>query len=111
MRSVEIDKDGNPWFATWRDGVSKFDGKNWHTLKEKDGLVSNLATTIAKDRDNCLWFGTMQGLSIYDGTNWKTITSADGLSDNTIHSIEFDEEGNAWIGTEAGVTVLAYNSF
>lgn len=41
-------------------------------LTMQDGLADNTITSIYKDRDGFMWFGTNNGLSRYDGKLIKT---------------------------------------
>lgn len=51
-------------------GYAFFD-KDVHLLTMQDGLADNTVTSIYKDRDGFMWFGTNNGLSRYDGKTIK----------------------------------------
>lgn len=42
-------------------GVSKFDGTNWTTYNQNDGLAENYVTSIVVDSQDNIWFGTLGG--------------------------------------------------
>ena len=44
-----------------------FFDKDIRLLTMQDGLVDNTVTSIYKDEDGFMWFGTDNGLSRYDG--------------------------------------------
>ena len=45
-------------------------------LTMQDGLADNTITSIYKDRDGFMWFGTNNGLSRYDGKLIKNFSSS-----------------------------------
>lgn len=51
-------------------GYAFFD-KDVHLLTMQDGLADNTVTSIYKDADGFMWFGTNNGLSRYDGKTIK----------------------------------------
>jgi serine phosphatase RsbU (regulator of sigma subunit) len=89
-------------------GVIRFDGKNWTTITEADGLPKNTVSSIFQDRQGAIWFGTGgqigpgNGVGRFDGENWITYTTADGLANNTVLSIFQDRKGDMWFGTYGG---------
>lgn len=67
-----------------------------------DGLSDNRVTTIIKDRDGFMWFGTWVGISRFDGNRFTIYKSYPGdrspLKNNRIDDIIEDEEtGDLWI--------------
>ncbi|WP_207533978.1 hybrid sensor histidine kinase/response regulator transcription factor [Desertivirga arenae] len=75
----------------------------------REGLSSNIVTSILKDRFGYMWFGTDDGLNKFDGKQFTVYrhTEADSTSifSNEILDIYEDEKGNLWIATEAGITL------
>ncbi|MCX8229920.1 MAG: hypothetical protein OTJ44_08245, partial [Planctomycetota bacterium] len=53
-----LDKSGNMWFATTREGVFKYDGKTFTNISTKDGLCSDMVDAIIEDDNGLMWFGT-----------------------------------------------------
>ena len=84
--------------------MSKFNGANWTTFTNANGLVNNTVKAIAIDAQGNIWFGTYGGVSKYDGANWTTYTKANGLASDTVFSIAIDAQGNNWFGTNGGVS-------
>jgi len=89
------DPDGALWLAT-RNGLSRYDGKEFVTFTEEDGLLSNVIRCIFRDRDGLLWLGTDRGVSWYDGKQFHNLTARDGLVKNQINAICSDLDGNLW---------------
>jgi len=96
------DREGYLWFATYNDGVSRFDGQTWTTFTDKDGLADNRVTSLLQDRQDRLWFATLGGVSRFDGQTWTTFTDKDGLADNRVTSLLQDHDGHLWFGTWGG---------
>ena len=109
-----LDRDGNMWFTTNKDGIYKYDGKTFRNFTEKDGLFSNDVWSAMQDKDGVLWFGTAKGLCSYNGikfvnlplpqvdpANVSPITAYASNSTNVVTSIIQDRKGHFWIGTDA----------
>lgn len=86
-------------------------------LDIKDGLSNNSVTTIYKDKNGYMWFGTGDGLNRYDGYEFKVYRNIMGdttsLTSNNIAVVEGDARGNIWVGSAKGASVLnqAKNTF
>ena len=50
------DNHGAMWFGT-TDGLTRYDGENFHTFTTEDGLAQNTIGLIFEDRRGMLWFG------------------------------------------------------
>ncbi len=78
----------------------------------KQGLSSNTATCILKDKKGFIWVGTSEGLNRFNGYEFKVFYSLKGdlqcLSNNNVRSITEDHDGNIWVGTLNGLNM--YNS-
>lgn len=73
VTSVTQSRDGMIWFVTEGDGVfrldphSYVDGKFDIVRKDKrDGLPSNIVSSICQDRDGTLWAATLKGIVTFD---------------------------------------------
>jgi len=95
---IAEDRRGHLWWATV-EGVHRFDGHEYRTFTEADGLVNRLAWCIALDAAGDPWIGTVGGLSHFDGARFTNYTVEDGLPANEINSILRDRLGNLWFGT------------
>lgn len=109
-----LDKSGNMWFTTLKEGVFKYDGQTFTNLSEKDGLCSNVVNAIVEDHDGIMWFGTAKGLCSYDGTEFTNIplpqeetqsvspeTGFPSRKTETVLSLTQASNGDLWIGTDA----------
>jgi len=107
VTSIGFDSQGNTWFLTYEQGVSKFDGTNWTTYTHNNsGLINEFVHVLGVDSMDQVWIGTFNGLSVYDGSNWSNYTTANGLVSDNILSIAFDNQNNKWIGATGGVSMF-----
>ena len=79
---------------------------NFTALTIKDGLSSNIVTSILRDHYGFMWFGTEDGLNKFDGTNFKIYrykpNDSTSLQTNEILSLHEDQAGNLWVATSGG---------
>ncbi len=61
VKDIAQDNLGFLWFATSGGGVSRFDGKNFQTFNENNGLGGNIVTSIAVGRGDTLYFTSTWG--------------------------------------------------
>ena len=112
VQPILQDRDGHIWFCSWRDGVSRYDGRRFTTFTAEDGVVDNMVLSIIQDRVGHIWFGSLvDGVSRYDGHTFTTFTSEHGLTSNNINAIVQDREGTVWFGTNDGVSRYDGRSF
>ena len=57
VNDIIEDRTGNIWFATYNDGLVRFDGVIPHSIKEANGLPENSIHSIGEDKYGNLWFG------------------------------------------------------
>jgi len=109
-----LDKSGNIWFATTKEGVFKYDGKTFTNISTKDGLCSDMVDAIIEDDNGLMWFGTAKGLCSYDGAHFVNIPlpqeDTESVSPETglpsrkteiILSLIQAKNGDFWIGSDA----------
>ena len=104
IEHIAEDSAGYLWFATWDNGVIRFDGDEFQTFTQQDGLCGDRVFTIYLDSQDRLWFGTMNGVCWYDGTEFRHLKD-DGIADRSVQSIYEDRQGRIWLG---GTRTLGY---
>ena len=97
IEHIAEDSAGYLWFATWDNGVSRFDGDEFRNYTQQDGLVNDHVYFIQKDSQNRLWFGTANGVCWYDGAAFHHLED-DGIADRAVQFIYEDREGRIWCG-------------
>ena len=68
IEHITEDSEGYLWFATWGNGVSRFDGDEFQNFTRRDGLINDHTYFILQDSQKRLWFGTENGVCWYNGT-------------------------------------------
>ena len=104
IEHIAEDREGFLWFATWDNGVSRFDGDEFLNFSELDGLVHHQVNAILNDGRNRLWFGTSGGACWYDGENFHPV-NGEGIEGRTVGAVFEDSEGRIWFG---GNHILGY---
>lgn len=117
---VDISEDtiGNIWVIAGRSNksnIAMFDGKNWVSFNEEDGLASNKYRAIMGDSKGNVWVATSGGVCKYDGKNWSIAgTFKDFFYIGWTRVLLEDSKGNIWVGTfyqddNPGGGVLSYD--
>ena len=101
IEHIAADSEGYLWFATWDNGVSRFDGDEFQHFTERDGLCSDRTFFIQEDSQNRLWFGTANGVCWYDGSDFHHLEGPAKF----VQCIYEDREGRVWFG---GGSTLGY---
>jgi len=110
ITTIKIDSQGNKWVGTHGGGLTKFDGKTWHTYLFPD-LADPYVYDIAFDSQGQIWVANWKGVSVFDGKRWRSYSEADGLADKWVYAIGIDQEGTKWFGTERGVNSFDGNTW
>ena len=97
IEHIAEDSAGYLWFATWDNGVSRFDGDEFQNFTKQDGLVNNRVYFIQKDSQNRLWLGTAHGVCWYDGAVFHHLED-EGIAGRAVQFIYEDSEGRIWCG-------------
>jgi ligand-binding sensor domain-containing protein/serine phosphatase RsbU (regulator of sigma subunit) len=108
VTSILQDKESNLWFGTSNGGVTRFNGNQFISYTEKEGLRCFNVRSIIQDNDN-LWFGSnKKGLVIFNGKTFKTFNKQDSLFGSTILCLLKDKNNNVWI-SNYGVGIIKYD--
>lgn len=103
ISDIAVDINGGKWFST-NSGLYYLSNTwdPWVTYTTKDGLPTNILTSVAVDYESNKWIGTENnGVIFFNGLSWKNYTTADGLASNSITDIILDAKGSKWICTQA----------
>jgi ligand-binding sensor domain-containing protein/serine phosphatase RsbU (regulator of sigma subunit) len=121
VKCIVTDKNGNLWFGTNGNGVTKFDGTFFTNYSKEHGLPQNTILSIFEDKNGNLWFGTAGGgvcrfnPSAKNNTvtnAFTTYTSAQGLASDVVYAIKEDTLNNIiWFGTNLGLSALTFSPF
>ncbi len=109
------DKYGNIWFASFTNGLLRFDGDRFTVIDASYGLASDNIYSVICDDDGNIWAGTQNGVDKLTLSNSGDIISIDnfgkydgfvGIENNGNANFK-DNEGNLWFGTIKGA--IKYN--
>nr|WP_255482677.1 sensor histidine kinase [Rhodanobacter sp. MP7CTX1] len=104
------DRDGNMWISTATEGLLRINGQQVSRFTTKDGLSSDLVTSLYEDRDGDIWVGTNEGgLDRFHDGSFTTYAKEEGLADDQTYSVIQDHAGDIWVTTAAGLNRLRGN--
>lgn len=104
VSQIAEDKNGVLWFATG-NGLLKYDGVNWTNYNRlNSNLTSNQVVTIAIDKQDNKWLGTIGGgVFKFNNSQWQQYSLIEkGLNSNDVLSINIDSNGHKWFGGLGG---------
>lgn len=101
------------WFAASK-GIASYNLLSKTVTNYTNILGHDLSssTSIAIDKKDRIWIGTMNGVYVFDGKSIKHINSQTGLPSNEILSLFYDNQINKlYIGSSNGFSELDINLF
>ncbi len=109
VAGIMEDKSGDIWFASWGNGVFRYNGTTITHFMEKEGLGENYAGGMAQDKDGNMWFTMKNGICKYDpsgdaGTAFTEYTSRDGLGGTEFWGIYIEQSGIIWVTARGSTT-------
>ena len=111
LRCFEEDRDGNMWFGV-DEGAVRYDGLNWKTYTEADGIHGSPVNQICATRDGSIYFGTDRGISRLSDGEWTRLFPSPDLPSPAqpipwhIFDLEEATDGSLWAGTPWGALRL-----
>lgn len=67
---LEDRENGYLWVGSYA-GVARFDGKDFETFTESEGLLNSIVTDLHQDSKNAIWIGTAKGVSKFDSGRFR----------------------------------------
>jgi len=116
MNDILADSSGFLWFAS-DEGLTRFDGYEFHTFTTDDGLPSAAITKLLEARDGSFWLGTNKGLCHFrphlpgqpagqpKGQSAEFELYVVGTS-RFVTALIQDHLGRIWCGTNIGLFIL-----
>ncbi len=105
--ALHQDRRGFLWVGTY-GGLSRYDGRTFHTLTARDGLSANRVTDVVETADGTLVAATIGGgvCFVANGRVVDCLREADGLADDEVNDLFADGDGSVWVATTNGLTEL-----
>ncbi len=102
IHAIHQDRKGQMWLGL-REGLVRWNERDWKLFTTKDGLSANDVQAIADDRQGNLWVGTAGGglNRLRDGQS-VVFHKKDGVPGEDISALYVDADDVLWIGTFGG---------
>ncbi len=99
------DARGYLWLGSRGGGLSRFDGLEFKTFTEEDGLPNKFVNCIKIDLNGNVWVGTDEGAAWYDGQKFHSLKFPG--SDGGINDFYFEKDSIVFIATnDSGLVEL-----
>jgi len=110
VNCILVEPDGTLLFGTDGGGVSRYDGRKFVSLTDKDGLPrSGAVWGMVREPEGTLWLGPYgEGVVRYDGDDFASFTTEDGLVSDNVVSIYRKPNGEMWVDDHFGGGVSRY---
>src|SRR5688500_2894567 len=95
--SIYQDSQGYIWFGTYGGGLSRFDGINFETYNEEQGLTCSFVRSIVEYEFGLL-IGTDEGLFVFTNNQFIPYNHPKIKNKPNIRAITIDKENNIWVG-------------
>jgi ligand-binding sensor domain-containing protein/two-component sensor histidine kinase len=110
VNRIVRDSRGYLWFAT-SEGLSRFDGYEFHNYGRADGLPNRLVNDVLETRAGELWVATGNGLCRFapkekGPKRFRVYRARSGNGAAFINVLLQDRLGRIWCGTEGGLFQL-----
>ena len=103
------DKEGRMWFGV-KDGVRIYDGVDWTSYTEHDGLLGNQVKALRVARDGSVYAGTDAGISRYKDGSWSRVFPAEGSLPCNVWDLIEASDGGVWAAMWRGALRLHQGS-
>ena len=108
INSIYTDNKNRVWF-TGVNGIANYNLENDSVTSYTSILNHELSTptSVAVDKKNRVWIGTMKGLYLLEDNSIKFLNSQTGLPSDEVLSLFYDGSRNLlYIGTSNGISVM-----
>ncbi len=96
--------NGDIWFATFYNGISRYDGKKFTNYTKDKTITGDEVWSLFKDKDGNIWFpAEHHGVYKYDGAKFTNYGKAQGLESGAIQCVFQDKDGVIWFGGYLGL--------
>lgn len=122
LDKMVIDQNGTKWFIVFEGnrGLYYYNEKETFTnltddmqggIRQSDGLLSDILTSLAVDKRGYLWIGTSAGVNVITDPSKPPFSLksnyAPAVRNQSVTCIAIDALDQKWIGTKQGLAVIA----
>lgn len=102
------DREGNMWFASKTNGVSKLNSERLRIFDSEELFPFKAVNSVFTDNTGKVWIGTKRTVVRFENGRFETI----GKTTIDVHAIQSDGKGGLWLGTHnAGLVHYDGNKF
>lgn len=105
------DSRGYMWYGTRGGGVGIFDGTEFRTVSEAEGLVNNFITDLKEDENGDIWVGTDAGITVFSSDTIFNYPSSEYFSGHGIRKILLLEGDSALLACSGGLYKWSNGNF
>ena len=96
--SLHVDREGNRWVGTIRNGLYRFRPAPLTSFGAKEGLSDGNFTAVFQDREGRIWLGADDGVYSFDGGQFHRLP---GVGET--RTIAQTRDGDLWFGGSGGL--------
>jgi ligand-binding sensor domain-containing protein/signal transduction histidine kinase len=111
--SLVVDRRGRLWIASSNDGLARVDDPSADVPRfirygTRQGLSSDLVSSVAHDRRGMIYVGTDRGVDILEPDTGRVrhFGASEGLAGGILAAAFCDREGGVWFGATTGLSRL-----
>lgn len=96
-----LDHRGQLWLGSLDDGLHQLRRNPLRTWGRREGLASEVVTSVAEDREGQVWLASRRGggLARLDPASGRIVPAAAGLPDDDLWSVALGPRGDLWLGS------------
>ncbi|HEX7114050.1 MAG TPA: two-component regulator propeller domain-containing protein [Steroidobacter sp.] len=99
IRVLYEDVEGSLWMGSYGGGLLRLRDGKFTPFGTSEGLLGNIAWSIAPRRAGGLWVGTDAGVSLCENGQFRYLARDFGLENERVRTVLEDKEGALWFGT------------
>jgi signal transduction histidine kinase len=105
IASIREDDHGRVWIASESNGLILLDSVKLAIRSIRDGLPSNIVTSVTEDSAGRLWVGTGVGVAYLDSARSKVPHKKRDLADSFVFCSGTTKRGLLWFVSQSGLVV------
>jgi len=107
--SMRVDRGGNLWVGTNREGVFRVHGNVVDHYARTEGLSSDFVRTLFEDREGIIWAATNNGVDNFHDPLVTTFSAVEGLGKDWAVGILASRDGTIWVANAESLDHIEKN--